>query len=118
MTRLLLASALFLSLAACGGSDSGTKTTTKLDAVEVQPGTISDSMITLDDTHIDGPTVDNRVPDDAQTPTQEVEAPGDDAADTPEQASAHNPVPPPPSPTALPPATQDERRERNRGART
>src|SRR3546814_18099955 len=63
MTRLLLASALFLSLAACGGSDSGTKTTTKLDAVEVQPGTISDSMITLDDTDIDGTAVDNRVPD-------------------------------------------------------
>src|SRR3546814_16648717 len=81
MTRLLLASALFLSLAACGGSDSGTKTTTKLDAVEVQPGTISDSMITLDDTDIDGTAVDHRVPDDAKTPKKEDEAAGAESSE-------------------------------------
>src|SRR3546814_14386827 len=100
MTRLLLASALFLSLAACGGSDSGTKTTTKLDAVEVQPGTISDSMITLDDTDIDGTAVDNRVPDDAKTPKKEDEAAGHAAAATTEEAADPNAVPAPAAPTA------------------
>ena len=37
---------------------------TKLDAVEVEPGTISDSMIILDDASGDGTAVDNSVPDD------------------------------------------------------
>ncbi|WOF41663.1 hypothetical protein KNJ79_10320 [Sphingopyxis indica] len=62
MTRLILPAALLLTLAACGGSDSTNKTTTKLDAVEVEPGTISDSMIVLDDTNIDGTAVDDSVP--------------------------------------------------------
>ena len=53
MTRIILTSLLALSLAACGGSE-GSKTTTKLDAVEVEPGTISDSMIVLDDAASDG----------------------------------------------------------------
>jgi hypothetical protein len=63
MTRTLLASLLILALAACGNEPSG-KTTTKLDAVEVEPGTISDSMIILDDASGDGTAVDNSVPDD------------------------------------------------------
>lgn len=63
MTRVLIASLLLLPLAACG-SDSGGKSTAKLDAVEVQPGTISDSMIILDDASSDGTAVDNSVPDD------------------------------------------------------
>src|SRR5690606_36333965 len=58
MTRHLLSSALFLSLAACGGGESKDSSTTKLDAVEVQPGTISDAMIILDDSSIDGTAID------------------------------------------------------------
>lgn len=49
--------ALPFLLAGCGsGNDS--KTTTKLDAVEVQPGSASDAMIMLDDSDIDGTSVD------------------------------------------------------------
>src|SRR3546814_17068080 len=109
MTRLLLASALFLSLAACGGSDSGTKTTTKLDAVEVQPGTISDSMITLDDTDIDGTAVDNRVPDDAKTPKKEDEAAGDEAAETNEEEADPDAVPAPAARKDMPSNTEERR---------
>ena len=64
MTRLTLPAALLLTLAACGGSDSTNKTTTKLDAVEVEPGTISDSMIVLDNAASDGTAVDTSVPSD------------------------------------------------------
>ena len=64
MTRTLIASLLLLSLAACGGSDTASKSTTKLDAVEVQPGSVSDSMIILDDATSDGTAVDNSVPGD------------------------------------------------------
>ncbi len=49
--------ALPFLLAACGGG-SDTSTTTKLDAVEVQPGSASDAMIMLDDSDIDGTSVD------------------------------------------------------------
>lgn len=88
MTRTLLASLLLLSLAACGGGDTAGKSTTKLDAVEVQPGSISDSMIILDDASVDGTAVDNSVPDDgskkeapkadAETQTDETAAPAED----------------------------------------
>lgn len=64
MTRTLFVSLALLSLAACGGGDKGGKSTTKLDAVEVQPGSVSDSMIILDDATSDGTAVDNSVPDD------------------------------------------------------
>ena len=64
MTRTLIASLILLSLAACGGSDTASKSTTKLDAVEVQPGSVSDSMIILDDAASDGTAVDNSVPGD------------------------------------------------------
>jgi len=64
MIRISLASLLALSLAACGGSDPAGKSTTKLDAVEVQPGSVSDSMIILDDASVDGTAVDNSIPDD------------------------------------------------------
>lgn len=64
MTRTLLVSLLFLSLGACGGGDSSGKSTTKMDSVEVQPGSISDSMIILDDAASDGTAVDNSIPDD------------------------------------------------------
>lgn len=63
MTRIILSSLLLLSLAACGNEPSD-KSTTKLDAVEVQPGTVSDSMIILDNVAGDGTAIDNSVPDD------------------------------------------------------
>lgn len=50
--------ALPLLLAACGSASDQT-TTTKLDAVEVQPGSASDAMIMLDDSDIDGTSVDS-----------------------------------------------------------
>ena len=53
-----IALVLPLLLAACGTSDE-TKTTTMLDAVEVQPGSASDAMIMLDDADVDGTAVDN-----------------------------------------------------------
>jgi len=64
MTRTILASSLLLILAACGSGDPAGKSTTKLDAVEVQPGSVSDSMIILDNASVDGTAVDNSVPDD------------------------------------------------------
>lgn len=63
MTRIILPSLLLLALAACGSEPAG-KTTSQLNAVEVEPGTISDSMIILDDASGDGTAVDNSVPDD------------------------------------------------------
>ena len=86
MIRPILSAALLLTLAACGGGDSTGKATTKLDAVEVEPGTISDSMIVLDDTNVDGTAVDNSVPDDgaakpAEKNSEETEAPAADEGD-------------------------------------
>ncbi|MBJ7501433.1 MAG: hypothetical protein JHC57_16875 [Sphingopyxis sp.] len=87
MTRILLASLALLALAACGGGDTGGKSTTRLDAVEVQPGSISDSMIILDDAASDGTAVDNSVPDDG-TKKETAKADDTDAADTPGEDGA------------------------------
>lgn len=89
MTRIILASLVLASLAACGSEPKGTSTA-KLDAVEVQPGTISDSMILLDDAAGDGTAVDNSVPDDGarKAPAKPEDGAGDDsddaAAETPD----------------------------------
>lgn len=81
MTRTLLASLLILPLAACGGDPSGTSTT-KLDAVEVEPGTISDSMIILDDASGDGTAVDNSVPsDDSAKKVEEADEDAEESED-------------------------------------
>lgn len=105
MTRLPAIFALCLSLAACGGNDSGTTTTTKLDAVEVQPGTISDAMITLDDTDIDGTAVDNRVPadDTAKVEKKDEEGASDDAVATDGEPANPDAVPIPAARKALTP---------------
>ena len=55
---LLPLAAVFFVLAACDNA-SGPTATTKLDAVEVQPGSVSDAMIMLDDSDIDGTSVDD-----------------------------------------------------------
>src|SRR3546814_18687715 len=64
MTRIFLAALPLLALAACGGGDSKGKSTTTLDAVEVQPGSVSDAMIILDTVASEGTAVDNSIPDD------------------------------------------------------
>lgn len=88
MTRILLPSLLLLGLAACGGSDTGGTSTTKLDAVEVQPGSVSDSMIILDDAVSDGTAVDNSVPDDgtAKKAADADESEGEDETAPPVEA--------------------------------
>lgn len=58
MKRLIAFALSPLLLAGCD-SASGPTTTTKLDAVEVEPGTISDTMILLDDSDVDGTAIDN-----------------------------------------------------------
>lgn len=93
MTRTLLASLPLLALAACGGGgDTAGKSTTKLDAVEVQPGSVSDSMIILDDAASDGTAVDNSVPDDG-TKKDAAKTDETDAADqtAPEGEDDENP---------------------------
>ncbi len=79
MTRTIITSLFLLSLAACGSGDPAGKSTAKLDAVEVEPGTISDSMIILDDAASDGTAVDNSVPDDGTK--KETAKAEDDAAE-------------------------------------
>jgi ribosomal protein L12E/L44/L45/RPP1/RPP2 len=58
MQKILITLLIALTASGCdmGGPAS---TTTKLDAVEVEPGTASDAMILLDDSDIDGTAVDN-----------------------------------------------------------
>ena len=88
MTRFILASLSLLVLAACGSGDPAGKSTTKLDAVEVQPGSISDSMIILDDANVDGTAVDNSVPDDGtkkEAAKTGAENSGDETADAEEE---------------------------------
>lgn len=92
MTRNLFASLSLLALAACGGGDTAGKSTTKLDAVEVQPGSVSDSMIILDDAVSDGTAVDNSIPDDGtkkEAATTDEAATADEAA--PESEADDNP---------------------------
>ena len=86
MTRIILSSLLLLSLAGCGNEPSG-KTTTKLDAVEVQPGTVSDSMIILDNAASDGTAIDNSVPEDG-TKKDTAKPDTDAAAESDETTSA------------------------------
>lgn len=81
MTRISIASLPLLVLAACGGGDSTGKSTTTLDAVEVQPGSVSDSMIVLDNVAGDGTAVDNSIPDDGtKKDAPKAEETGDEAA--------------------------------------
>ena len=86
MTRILIPSLLLLGLAACGGGDTGGTSTTKLDAVEVQPGSVSDSMIILDDAVSDGTAVDNSVPDDGTAKKAADESVGEEEAAPPAEA--------------------------------
>lgn len=92
MTRIILTSLLALSLAACGGSE-GSKTTTKLDAVEVEHGTISDSMIVLDDAASDGTAVDSSVPgsDSKKTDSKADDESADSSSDAAPADQSDNP---------------------------
>lgn len=97
MIRITLASLALLSLAACGSSDPAGKSTTKLDAVEVQPGSVSDSMIILDDASVDGTAVDNSVPDDGTKKDARAseESVKDDAAAADDETANPDAVPAP-----------------------
>ena len=81
MIRMTIASLPLLLLAACGSGDPAGKSTTKLDAVEVQPGSVSDSMILLDDASVDGTAVDNSVPGD-DTAKEAAKSEADGSAET------------------------------------
>ena len=92
MTRTILASSLLLFLAACGSGDPAGKSTTKLDAVEVQPGSVSDSMIILDNASVDGTAVDNSIPDDGtKKEAAKSEDDGAEKDDTAADSEAENP---------------------------
>lgn len=84
MTRTYFIALPLLMLAACNSAPAG-KSTAKLDAVEVQPGTISDSMIILDDSAGDGTAIDNSIPDDG---TKKEAAKPDDASTGAEENAA------------------------------
>ena len=105
MTRTILASLPLLILAACGSGDPAGKSTTKLDAVEVQPGSVSDSMIILDDASVDGTAVDNSVPDDGTKKdakkSEEDSAEKDDAATDSEATENPDAVPAPAAKKAI-----------------
>src|SRR3546814_14137376 len=85
MTRIFLAALPLLALAACGGGDSKGKSTTTLDAVEVQPGSVSDAMIILDNVASEGTAVDNSIPDHG---TKKDAPQGEDDSEDDEAASA------------------------------
>src|SRR3546814_4237285 len=84
---MLLAALPLLALAACGGGDSKGKSPTTLDAVEVQPGSVSDAMIILDNVASEGTAVDNSIPDDG-TKKDALKAEDDSEEDEAERESA------------------------------
>ena len=45
-----------------GGSGSGNQTITRMDATDVEPGTISDDMVVLDEAAVDGTAIDTSAP--------------------------------------------------------
>lgn len=103
MTRILLTSLPLLVLAACGSGEPAGKSTTKLDAVEVQPGSVSDSMIILDDASADGTAVDNSVPDDGtkkEAAKSDADSPNEEA-DVAEEEENPDAVPAPAAKKAI-----------------
>lgn len=102
MKRALVTSLLLFTLAACGNEPAAKG---KGDAVEVEPGTVSDSMIILDDTSVDGTAVDTSIPSDTsrKSPTKSATkasntvTPSDvvTGGDTPSEAPPAAPAPAP-----------------------
>lgn len=76
-TLTLCTSATLLMLSACGSEPKSDSKTTRLDAVEVQSGSISDAMITLDQVASDGTAIDSAVPADS---TKKAETKNEEAA--------------------------------------
>ncbi len=71
MTKALIpaaALALMLLTACDSGGPAAKPVTTTMDAVEVEPGTISDAMIMLDDSGLDGTAIDTSVPEGPAAP--------------------------------------------------
>lgn len=78
--RLLPPVLLPFALAACGETEQQAPTQTKLDAVEVQPGSVSDDMVILDTIDSDGTAIDNSVPDEPKPKRDADDAHNDDSA--------------------------------------
>ena len=103
--RAAMATALILSLSACGDDTKKGNTTTRLDAVEVESGSISDAMISLDNVGADATAIDDSTPVDPSkkaVPKVEAAAPTDEA-DSSSLATAPGDVvvtPSGPAPTA------------------
>lgn len=76
-TLTLCASAMLLMLPACGSEPKSDSKTIRLDAIEVQSGSISDAMITLDQVASDGTAIDSTVPADS---TKKAETKNEEAA--------------------------------------
>ncbi|HET6538505.1 MAG TPA: hypothetical protein VFG34_10390 [Sphingopyxis sp.] len=112
ITRPMLIGAAVLMVAGCSKKDSS-DTAATLEEVAVQPGTISDDMILLDQAASDGTAIDTSLPKNEgrttaaePTPTPDeapaATAPADAAANNANPAS--NPAPAAPAPSAGPPA--------------
>lgn len=110
--RTALFLALALPLAGCNSSD-GASTSVKLDSVEVEPGTISDDMIILDNSDVDGTAIDTSVPVDPSAKANANEGDKADDADTAkddaEEGAAADPAEGD-TPAAKPAAMADDKR--------
>lgn len=99
--KILMISALLLTTAC--SKEPADSSTARLDAVEVESGTISDAMITLDQAASDGTAIDNSVPADPGKKEETPPADSEDAAVTAESAATDDTVVVPPiSSTAAP----------------
>lgn len=88
-TIALSTSTLLLLLSACGSEPKSDSKTTRLDAIEVQSGSISDAMITLDQVASDGTAIDSSVPADSSKKAES--KPEEAAPAAPSESLATNP---------------------------
>lgn len=102
MSRKILIISALLLLSACS-KESADSSTTKLDAVEVENGSISDAMITLDQAASDGTAIDSSVPADTSQQAQAKPADADESVTSAaESAAGDTVISPPVSNTPMP----------------